>query len=91
MPSYTPNQITKDKMIEIIREKMLSQSNNITENQRKKFKKSLSPHQVAGSNVKDFLVDLLLIETNKVNHLEFELKSMKKEKDRLENILQAKR
>lgn len=71
MPSYTPNQITKDEMIEIIREKMLSKSNNITENQRKKFKKSLSSQN--GNNVKDFLVELLLIQTNKVNHLEYEL------------------
>ena len=91
MPSYTPNQITKDEMIEIIREKMLSQSNNITENQRKKFKKSLSPHQVAGSNVKDFLVDLLLTTQNRLNHLEFEFESMKRENERLENIIQAKR
>tara|TARA_R100001591_G_C4329782_1_gene177774 strand:- start:815 stop:1090 length:276 start_codon:yes stop_codon:yes gene_type:complete len=91
MPSYTPNQITKDEMIEIIREKMLSQSNNITENQRKKFKKSLSPHQVAGSNVKDFLVDLLLTTQNRLNHLEYEFASMKRENERLENIIQAKR
>lgn len=88
MPSYTPNQITKDQMIEIIREKMLSQSNNITENQRKKFKKSLSSQ--GGNNVKDFLVDLLLTTQNRLNHLEYQFYSMKKEKDRLENILQAK-
>jgi hypothetical protein len=76
MPSYTPNQITKDEMIEIIREKMLSKSNNITENQRKKFKKSLSSQN--GNNVKDFLVELLLIQTNKVNHLEYELHKFRK-------------
>ena len=75
MSSRDPNQITKDELIEIIREKMLSKDNNITENQRKKFKKSLSSQN--GNNVKDFLVELLLIEKNKVNHLEYELEKLK--------------
>jgi len=76
MPDYIPNQINKEQLIEIIREKMLSKNNNITENQRKKFKKSLSSQ--AGNNVKDFLVELLLIQTNKVNHLEHELHKLRK-------------
>jgi len=76
MPEYIPNQINKEQLIEIIREKMLSKDNNITENQRKKFKKSLSSQN--GNNVKDFLVELLLIETNKVNHLEYELNQLRK-------------
>ena len=76
MPDYIPNQINKEQLIEIIREKMLSKDNNITENQRKKFKKSLSSQ--GGNNVKDFLVELLLIETNKVNHLEHELHKLRK-------------
>jgi len=76
MPDYIPNQINKEQLIEIIREKMLSKHNNITENQRKKFKKSLSSQ--GGNNVKDFLVELLLIETNKVNHLEHELHKLRK-------------
>ena len=76
MPDYIPNQINKEQLIEIIREKMLSKDNNITENQRKKFKKSLSSQ--GGNNVKDFLVELLLIQTNKVNHLEHELHKLRK-------------
>jgi hypothetical protein len=76
MSEYIPNQINKEQLIEIIREKMLSKHNNITENQRKKFKKSLSSQ--SGNNVKDFLVELLLIETNKVNHLENELYQLRK-------------
>ena len=76
MPEFIPNQINKEQLIEIIREKMLSKDNNITENQRKKFKKSLSSQN--GNNVKDFLVELLLIETNKVNHLENELYQLRK-------------
>jgi len=76
MSEYIPNQINKEQLIEIIREKMLSKHNNITENQRKKFKKSLSSQ--SGNNVKDFLVELLLIETNKVNHLENELYKLRK-------------
>jgi len=76
MPEYIPNQINKEQLIEIIREKMLSKHNNITEDQRKKFKKSLSSQN--GNNVKDFLVELLLIETNKVNHLEHELYQLRK-------------
>ena len=76
MSEYIPNQINKEQLIEIIREKMLSKHNNITEDQRKKFKKSLSSQN--GNNVKDFLVELLLIETNKVNHLEYELNQLRK-------------
>ena len=76
MPNYIPNQINKEQLIEIIREKMLSKDNNITENQRKKFKKSLSSQ--GGNNVKDFLFELLLIQTNKVNHLEQELHKLRK-------------
>jgi hypothetical protein len=76
MLDYIPNQINKEQLIEIIREKMLLKDNNITENQRKKFKKSLSSQ--AGNNVKDFLVELLLIQTNKVNHLEHELHKLRK-------------
>jgi hypothetical protein len=76
MSEYIPNQINKEQLIEIIREKMLSKHNNITEDQRKKFKKSLSSQN--GNNVKDFLVELLLIETNKVNHLEYELYQLRK-------------
>ena len=76
MQDYIPNQINKEQLIEIIREKMLSKDNNITENQRKKFKKSLSSQ--GGNNVKDFLVELLLIQTNKVNHLEQELHKLRK-------------
>jgi len=76
MSEFIPNQINKEQLIEIIREKMLSKHNNITENQRKKFKKSLSSQN--GYNVKDFLVELLLIETNKVNHLENELYQLRK-------------
>ena len=76
MSEFIPNQINKEQLIEIIREKMLSKHNNITENQRKKFKKSLSSQ--SGNNVKDFLVELLLIETNKVNHLENELNQLRK-------------
>jgi len=89
MPSYTPNQINKDEMIEIIRDRMLSTGNNITEGQRKKFKKSLSSQ--GGNNVKTFLVDLLLIKQNKLNHLEYEHNQMKKENERLKTLLQAKR
>jgi len=76
MSEFIPNQINKEQLIEIIREKMLSKHNNITEDQRKKFKKSLSSQN--GNNVKDFLVELLLIETNKVNHLEYELNQLRK-------------
>jgi len=76
MSEFIPNQINKEQLIEIIREKMLSKHNNITEDQRKKFKKSLSSQN--GNNVKDFLVELLLIETNKVNHLEYELYQLRK-------------
>ena len=76
MSEFIPNQINKEQLIEIIREKMLSKDNNITENQRKKFKKSLSSQN--GNNVKDYLVELLLIETNKVNHLEYELYQLRK-------------
>jgi len=88
MPLYTPNQITKDEMIELIREKMLSTSNNITEGQRKKFKKSLLSQD--GNNVKTFLVDLLLINQNKLNHLEYEYDKMKIENQRLKTLLQFK-
>ena len=89
MPSYTPNQINKDEMIELIRESMLSNHNNITEGQRKKFKKSLSSQ--GGNNVKTFLVDLLLIKQNKLNHLEYEHNQMKKENERLKTLLQGNR
>ena len=85
MPLYTPNQITKDEMIELIREKMLSTSNNITEGQRKKFKKSLLSQD--GNNVKTFLVDLLLINQNKLNHLEYEYDKMKIENQRLHKAM----
>ena len=85
MPLYTPNQITKDEMIELIGEKMLSTSNTITEGQRKKFKKSLLSQD--GNNVKTFLVDLLLINQNKLNHLEYEYDKMKIENQRLHKAI----
>ena len=85
MPSYTPNQINKDEMINRIREKMLNKNNNITSDQRKKFKGSLK-----NSIVKDFLVDLLLIKENTINHQDDEIHRLREENKRLQAILTSR-